>query len=109
MTAARVSRRAFLRGKARPVLSVHTASSAADSAIEVGTSSIAQIDPASCLAASSQICTVCLERCGARRAIQLRGLYPYVDPERCTGCGDCARSCPAPTNAIALRARKETQ
>ena len=32
--------------------------------------------------------------------------HGFVDPRRCTGCGDCAALCPAPTPAIHMLARR---
>jgi heterodisulfide reductase subunit A-like polyferredoxin len=54
----------------------------------------------------SQVCTVCVERCGERGAIRLEGLYPMIDAALCTGCGDCASACPAPGGAIVLIAKR---
>jgi Na+-translocating ferredoxin:NAD+ oxidoreductase RNF subunit RnfB len=107
MTASRVSRRDFLSGRSRLALSQQPSSLGTVAATESTGRQLAQIDHARCLAAASQICTVCLERCGARGAIQLRGLYPKVLADRCTGCGDCVRDCPAPMIAIRLRPREE--
>jgi ferredoxin len=53
-----------------------------------------------CLGSVSQVCTVCQERCPAPRAIHFVGLVPVIDATRCTGCGECARVCPAPSTAI---------
>ena len=60
----------------------------------------AQVDRFACLAAAGQLCTVCVERCPEPGALTLSGLYPVVDPARCTGCGACEPACPSPTPAM---------
>ena len=57
-----------------------------------------------CLAARGVYCRSCADACAAaalRVAPALGGTVRIlVDAERCTGCGDCVRTCPA--DAIAL-------
>lgn len=112
MSAARVSRRNFLRGNMRAAifaavptegpLQVHATHQTATT----DSGARACIRAARCLANMSQVCTVCVERCGERGAIRLQGLYPMIDAALCTGCGDCASACPAPGGAIVLIARR---
>lgn len=66
---------------------------------------LAHVVRGACLANVSQLCTVCIERCGTRAAIHLRGLHPEIDAARCTGCGACAEACPAPECAIQMLSR----
>jgi ferredoxin len=110
MSAARVSRRDFLRGRAQHPLSAHalpapppapTPERAHDDEGRV-----ARLTPGSCLAQASQVCTVCVERCAAHHAIRLRGLMPQIDPGLCTGCGLCVEACPAPSGALTLWPRQ---
>ncbi len=110
MTAARVSRREFLRGRARRSLSAHFAAESPPSVASSDPSAaqVARLDPGRCLAAASQICTVCKERCGARGAITMRGLLPQISSVLCTGCGSCIEACPAPEPALRLVTREET-
>lgn len=59
-----------------------------------------------CLALRGIVCRSCAEHCEPG-AIRLRPLpagraLPVIDEARCTGCGECARVCPA--QAIVLRA-----
>ncbi|MCA9532928.1 MAG: 4Fe-4S binding protein [Myxococcales bacterium] len=65
----------------------------------------AQLDRFACLASSSQVCTVCVERCPEPGAITLDGFLPIIDEARCTGCGACEPACPAPTTAIRVLPR----
>jgi ferredoxin-type protein NapF len=57
-----------------------------------------------CLAQQAVSCQLCRDACDAE-AIRFsptlgRVALPIVDPDRCTGCGDCVPSCPV--NAIAV-------
>jgi Na+-translocating ferredoxin:NAD+ oxidoreductase RNF subunit RnfB len=85
-----MSRRAFLRGR----LSV------ADQEHDVPR--VALVHAQACLGSALQVCTSCVERCGARRALRMQGLTPVVDADCCTGCGECVEVCPAPVPALRL-------
>ncbi|MBL9119114.1 MAG: 4Fe-4S binding protein [Phycisphaerae bacterium] len=50
-------------------------------------------------------CRGCLNACPTPDAIVRCPHGPSIDPERCTGCGECLAVCPAPVLAIALVAR----
>jgi Pyruvate/2-oxoacid:ferredoxin oxidoreductase delta subunit len=105
MTSPPISRRDFLRIRVRLPLVGSTERVACRqprAGIDGTSARLAQIDLRACLASIGQLCTVCAEHCGARGALQLRGLYPEVDVARCTGCGACADACPAPRPAIRL-------
>lgn len=69
---------------------------------------IATIDTNRCLAYNDQICGSCLNTCPvANRAIQLKDFrFPVIDPEKCNGCGQCARFCVAEHTAIEVTVRK---
>jgi MinD superfamily P-loop ATPase len=106
MSAAFVSRREFLRGRARPTLFAQVVDQASEKVGADGTEAkVARVDRRRCLAAASQVCTVCAERCGSRAAIRFAGLVPQIDVDRCTGCGECSAGCPAPETAVYLVAR----
>ena len=105
MSGARVGRREFMRGRARPALASFLAQARDAVPVEAGPHVLLHIDHARCLGAASQICTVCVERCGAREAIRLEGLLPQVLLDRCTGCGACVPDCPAPLPALRMVAR----
>ena len=56
-----------------------------------------------CLAYMGSTCSSCSEHCPEEGAIVLDAQQrPTVDVSRCTGCGECAVSCPAPRPAIAI-------
>lgn len=54
-----------------------------------------------CLAWQRSFCTTCSERC-PERAIVVELGRPRVEEDRCTGCGQCVRLCPAPVNGFDL-------
>jgi ferredoxin len=66
------------------------------------TGAVARILTFDCLVAMGTECRTCIERCPVEGAIALDGGRPRIDPERCTGCGDCVPVCPAPRPAIAV-------
>ncbi len=57
-----------------------------------------------CLNYQDHFCITCLNVCPETvKAIRLNANgHPQVDPLLCTGCGICARACPAPQEAIAF-------
>jgi len=57
-----------------------------------------------CLAWRNMACSVCRERCPETGAITVQAGRPTIDPEQCTGCGDCVAVCPAPIMAIRMLA-----
>ena len=61
---------------------------------------VARVDRHRCLGSIGQVCTVCMERCPEPDVITLTGTEPVIDAERCTGCGECERRCPAPFPAV---------
>jgi Na+-translocating ferredoxin:NAD+ oxidoreductase RNF subunit RnfB len=108
MSAARLSRRDFLRGRAPSALGGLLAAytePATESAGDLPL--VARVDAGACLGSASQVCTSCLERCGVRAAVRLRGLLPVIDEAHCTGCGECAQVCPAPRPAIRMVTRTQ--
>lgn len=52
-----------------------------------------------CVAHRNVVCRSCVEACSeqAIRCIPriMAAALPQVEPDRCTGCGDCASVCPA--------------
>jgi Fe-S-cluster-containing hydrogenase component 2 len=62
----------------------------------------AHIQPLDCLNRLGSSCTVCIERCPVPEALRLVDGVPVVEASLCTGCGQCAYACPAPSNAIAI-------
>lgn len=65
---------------------------------------VPRVRETTCLAYRS-ICTVCSERCPEEGAIRLEAGRPVVVAERCTGCGSCIGSCPAPINGFEVLPR----
>jgi ferredoxin len=61
---------------------------------------VARVRPERCLAWQGSFCSTCAERCPIEGAITLERGRPRVEASRCNGCGDCARVCPAPLNAL---------
>jgi ferredoxin len=85
----RSSRRAFLGGRAPPPAGPTERITIAET----------------CLARRNIVCGICRDEC-PQGAIRMRPAIgrvpvPIVDAERCTGCGDCARICPAEAIVIA--------
>lgn len=83
-----ISRRDFLRGRLTPA---HPALPAEGPRIAVIGSK--------CVAFDNVVCRSCGDACGEaaiRFSPRLGGAaLPVVQAERCTGCGDCAKACPA--------------
>lgn len=109
MNAVRLSRRDFLRGRAPAALGGLLVPYPAEPVPRLAGDIplLALVDAGACLGGASQVCTSCLERCGARAAIRLDGLLPVIDEARCTGCGECAQVCPAPHPAIRMVPRMQ--
>lgn len=61
---------------------------------------VARIDTGACLAHLGALCSTCVERCPLPGAIGFVGTTPVIDAAVCDGCGECVRTCPAPTPAI---------
>jgi ferredoxin-type protein NapF len=62
---------------------------------------LARVQP-SCLESSGVVCRACRDACDERAiAFQARPAPPLIDPSRCTGCGACAKVCPASAIAVA--------
>jgi len=84
-------------------------------AVKMGT---ARLTAALCLTYAAedrepQDCRICVDRCPfPGEAIHLRALragelaHPFIDVDRCTGCGLCAHACPAPEAAIGVDPRR---
>lgn len=107
MSAARLSRRAFLRGGGRlPLYARLDIAEPVASPPACGGELLARVDASRCLGSVHQVCTVCREHCEPR-AIVFRGLFPRIESERCTGCGACSAACPAPLPAIHMLKRNE--
>lgn len=68
---------------------------------------VAIIQGRHCLAYQRSFCSVCSERCPVEGAIKVENGIPQVVAAACTGCNICHEVCPAPTNAILMRAQKE--
>ncbi len=58
-----------------------------------------------CLAYQGGFCFTCSERCPEPGAITTEKSIPTIHADICTGCGICHDLCPAPTNAILVKAR----
>lgn len=69
---------------------------------------IATIDPNRCLAYNHQLCGSCIYACPVDiMALQFKEFqYPFIDPEKCNGCGQCVKLCIAPDSAIEVTLRK---
>lgn len=62
----------------------------------------------SCLALRGIACMSCRDACASSAVsfrLALGGAHPQIDPDACTGCGECARTCPA--DAIRIGAAEE--
>jgi Fe-S-cluster-containing hydrogenase component 2 len=59
-----------------------------------------------CLAYQGEDCAKCHDNCPETGTITMDMGAPMVNLESCTGCGECQKICPAPTNAILLTPRK---
>ena len=63
----------------------------------------AELIQADCLLSQNILCDECIVRCPSHiRAVSLRGKHPVIDDDACTGCGLCARFCPAEPGAIRI-------
>lgn len=99
MTAPRgLSRRGFLMGRflgtvPRPALE------------PLPGATVARILPSACVAYRGTVCFTCREACQVAGAIVFEHGRPRIDPEHCTGCGDCLGPCPAPQPAIVSQPR----
>lgn len=62
----------------------------------------AKITEQLCLTHHHTTCTVCSERCPIDGALSVTDGKPFINEDRCTGCGMCRYVCPAPENAILL-------
>lgn len=78
---------------------------------------IAAVDPVSCLSWQGLRCEVCWRVCPVRdkaltlvphpRQISKHAVFvPTIDPDHCTGCGMCTKSCPTEVSAINILERK---
>jgi len=57
-----------------------------------------------CLVSQGVLCDTCAVRCPTDiKAIRMRGRFPVLDGDRCTGCGLCAYHCEAESAAISIR------
>lgn len=63
---------------------------------------VAQLSAWNCLGHLGTICRTCVERCPEPGAIEIHEAVPTVDPDLCTGCGQCAYACPAPAPALRM-------
>lgn len=91
-----LSRRGFLTGRflgtvPRPVLT------AGEPALRAH---VARVLPSACIAYRGTVCFTCREHCQVPGAIVFEHGRPRIDPDLCTGCGDCIGVCPAPQPAI---------
>ncbi|MFS8640419.1 MAG: 4Fe-4S dicluster domain-containing protein [Symbiobacteriaceae bacterium] len=67
---------------------------------------VAVIDPDRCWAFQGSPCDLCYQRCPfPDEAIRMAGGRPEVQPDRCTGCGQCAYICVSTPPAIAIEPR----
>ncbi|MBY6275945.1 4Fe-4S dicluster domain-containing protein [Symbiobacterium thermophilum] len=67
---------------------------------------VAVIDPARCWAVQGSICDLCWQRCPfPDEAIRMVDGKPQVQPEQCTGCGQCAYVCVSTPPAITIQPR----
>ena len=78
---------------------------------------IAAVDPVSCLSWQGLRCEVCWRVCPVRdkalplvphpRQISKHAVFvPTIEPDHCTGCGMCTKSCPTEVSAINILERK---
>ena len=75
------------------------ASTFGDGSIDANVNGKVRIRTYACLAWQRSFCTTCSERCPERAIVVEQG-KPRVEEERCTGCGQCVRLCPAPVNGF---------
>ena len=66
---------------------------------------VVTLQAAACIAYRGTLCSICSERCPEPGAIAVDYGRPSIIAEKCTGCGECVSHCPAPINALSLRAR----
>jgi ferredoxin-type protein NapG len=62
----------------------------------------AQIDETRCLPYQGPECGACADSCPVPGALLWQGSRPYIDAEKCLGCGACRAVCIAYPNAITM-------
>ena len=67
----------------------------------------ARIDGGRCLPFMGPECGACVGLCpeGAQGALELDRTRPFIDEERCVGCGKCVEACVVRPSAISLRSK----
>lgn len=75
------------------------ASTFGDGSLDTNVNGKVRIRTYACLAWQRSFCTTCSERCPERAIVVEQG-KPRVEEDRCTGCGQCVRLCPAPVNGF---------
>lgn len=76
---------------------------------DADTPRVAIIQGRFCLAYQGGVCFTCSERCPEPGAITTQQGIPTIHADLCTGCGICHDLCPAPVNAILVKAKPPTQ
>jgi len=62
---------------------------------------VAKLDKLTCLAwAQGKACLICKERCPADAIIIDDSKRPYIDSQKCIGCGACENACPVEEAAV---------
>lgn len=92
-------RRAFLRGdwlRGATRAPAH----AAPAAGAIAPSGRATVLPHACLAFQGVMCDLCVTACSPQKALVIRNGRPTLLAERCDGCGECQRVCPAPGGGV---------
>ena len=65
----------------------------------------AQINPETCLPYSGPECGACADSCPVPGALAWNGTRPYINPEKCTGCGLCREACIVEPKAVKITSR----